>query len=242
MPELPLSLRDDSWSASAVAGILPELAAKRVLDQLGLHVVTDVEVTTAEEAAEAWASFGGPVAVKLQAPGIAHKAALGGVRLGVQGAGDVADAARAVLSAVPADLSAQKVSVLVEPMVAGVEAFLGVSRNEDFGPVAVIGLGGVDVEQTGQVASALLPVSSADVRRMMQRSGLTAALGTVLAESVAAELARALDALTPLIAAPGAVARSVDVNPLMVTPDGACIAVDALIEVDPTTTAQRRVG
>jgi acyl-CoA synthetase (NDP forming) len=214
-------------------GIVGELDAKRALTSLGVPVVLDVEVHTVEQAVAAAATVGGPVAIKLHAAGVAHKAALGGVRLGLADQAQVAEAASQILGLELADVAGRGATLLVEPMVDGIEAFLGVSRSPDFGTVAVVGLGGTDVESSAQVGYAKLPVRALDVHRMLERSGLLAQIGLRHQDLVARQVLEILRSLGDWFADGQSSLHAVDINPLMVTDDGTCVAVDALIEVDP---------
>jgi acyl-CoA synthetase (NDP forming) len=223
-------------AVGSLNGLVSELDAKAALAKLGVSVVPDIEAAGPEEAGAAWSEALGPVAVKLHAPGLAHKESVGGVRLGVAGVEAVTQAAEAVLAAAPPGSPA---TVLLEPMVGGIEAFVGVSRSDDFGAVAVIGVGGTDVESTGRIAYAVTPVRRSDVGRMMSASGLTGVLGSRLAEDVLDQLHGVVHALTRLVTARGSCVRSVDVNPVMVTRDAQCVAVDALMELTPSDSAQR---
>jgi acyl-CoA synthetase (NDP forming) len=214
-------------------GIVPELDAKRVLIGLGLSVVTDAEIHTVEEAVAAASVFSDPVALKLNAPGIAHKASLGGVRLGLSTETEVREAATEILALQLPEGSQGHSSLLLEPMVEGVEAFVGVSRTPDFGTVVVLGLGGTDVETAAHVGYATPPVDATDVRRLVERSGLLAQIGLRQRDVIEAQILTICRALTDWFVHGSNPPIAVDINPLMIRADGDCLVIDALIEVDP---------
>ena len=131
--------------------------------------------TSAEEAGLTAVSFGGPVAMKIASPDIPHKTEAGGVRLGVAGG----DAARAAFEEVVAHgrayaPAARIDGVEIQEMVPeGVEILLGVSTDDQLGPILTVGLGGVLTEVLRDVAQRPVPVSRAEARRMLAelRSG-----------------------------------------------------------------------
>lgn len=144
-----------------------EHAALRVL---AAHGVPVVPATLAFSADAAVAAAGdGPVALKIASADIGHKSDIGGVALNLSGADAVREAfarlhANARLHAPNAVID----GVLVAPMRSGgIELFVGVSQDSQWGPVLAVGLGGVWVEVLQDVALALLPVDAAEVRRML---------------------------------------------------------------------------
>ncbi|MFV0474435.1 MAG: acetate--CoA ligase family protein, partial [Pikeienuella sp.] len=118
------------------------------LSAAGLPTVDFRLAKTPEEAGEAAAAFGAPVAVKIVSPDILHKTEVGGVRLGLTGAEEVAEAARGILASAREKAPKARIDgLMVAPMTSGVaECVIGVQRDPVFGPVVMFGLGGVHVE------------------------------------------------------------------------------------------------
>ena len=115
-------------------------------------------------------------------------------------------------------------------MAAGVEMLVGVRRDPVFGPVLVVGMGGIDVEAQRDVSVRPLPVTAADVRAMIGELRGGVALGGGRGRppaDVDALVAAALALARFLVVSPVDVVEA-EVNPLMVGPDGA-VAVDALV-------------
>lgn len=117
-------------------------------------------------AAEAAARLGFPVALKVITPKIVHKTEFGAVRLGLASA----DAVETAATDLQTKLVAQGIgdlAYLVQEMVSGLEVVLGARDDAQYGPVLVLGLGGIFVEVLGDVALRLLPVDERDVRAMI---------------------------------------------------------------------------
>jgi acyl-CoA synthetase (NDP forming) len=172
------------------------------------------------------------VALKLSAPGLAHKTEIGGVLLDVA----TPEAARAGYETLCARAAAAGVSpegILVAPMAAGgVETILGVQRDPLFGPAVMFGLGGVLVEVLGDVAFRLAPFGLEEAHRMIRGiKGFKVLQGVRGAPPADLEaLAEALVRLSVLAAAEEAHIESIDVNPFLVRPEGqGAVALDALV-------------
>jgi acetate---CoA ligase (ADP-forming) len=203
------------------ATVLNEATGKRLLRAHGVPVPEGAVCASAGAAVVAAADLGGPVAVK--GLGIAHKTEHRAVRLGLTAAEDVRAAAGVLLARYPA--------VLVERMVPGgvVELLVGVARDPVFGPVLTVGVGGVLTELLRDVAHLLLPTDAAEIRRALL--GLRCApLLTGYRGGPAADLERAVAATAGVAALAAARPEvvAVEVNPLIVTVDGAW-ACDALV-------------
>jgi acetate---CoA ligase (ADP-forming) len=194
-------------------GPLPEFESALVLERYGVPVAPRRRASSPDEAADAAAELGFPVVVKVDGP--AHKAVQNGVVLGLGEADGVRAAAERLGGQV----------LVASQAVGGVEAFCGMTRDPDYGPVLAVGLGGRAVELLSLAAVSLAPVGDEDARQLVAEApGLDA--GPAAQEALAATLV-ALGRLAvdhPRIAA-------VDVNPLILSADGA-VAVDALVVVE----------
>jgi len=207
---------------------MSELASKKMLAAHGLPVNLEREVASADEAAAAAESIGFPVVAKLCGDAIAHKTERGLVRLGLTDADAVRTAAEELLSAAAPDDG--PVSVLIGEMVkASRELIVGVNVQPPFGPVVMVGFGGILAEAIEDVSFRLLPVEPIDVEDMLDDLTNQKMLGefrgepaidrVAVAEAVAA-VGRAAGAIEGLV--------SIDVNPMLIR-DGTPVAVDALI-------------
>ena len=207
-PRAPVELAD-----LLQEGPLPEFESALVLERYGVPLAPRRRAGSPEEAAEAAAELGFPVVVKVDGP--AHKAAQNGVVLGLGDEDGVRGATQRLGGRVLVASQAE----------GGAEAFCGMTRDPDFGPVLAVGLGGRAVESLSLAAVSLAPLGEEDARQLVAEApGLeTSPAGQ---EALAATLV-ALGRLAvdhPRIAA-------VDVNPLILSADGA-VAVDALVVVE----------
>ncbi|MGE0097437.1 MAG: acetate--CoA ligase family protein [Hydrogenophaga sp.] len=147
-----------------------ESEAMAFLAGAGVPVVPQVLANSEAMAVSAAATLGdGPVVLKIASPDIAHKTEVGGVLLNLQGAAAVAEGFRRIMaSARQAMPQARLHGVIVSPMRrGGVELFVGVRRDEQWGHVIALGLGGVWIEALQDVSLRVLPVSPGEVRRMV---------------------------------------------------------------------------
>jgi acyl-CoA synthetase (NDP forming) len=213
-------------------GPLSERTAKALLAAAGIPVLEERLAGDAEDAAQAARELGLPVALKLSAPGLAHKTEIGGVLLNVA----TPEAARDGYETLVARAEVAGVApegVLVAPMAAaGVETILGVQRDPLFGPAVMFGLGGVLVEVLGDVAFRLAPFGLDEAHRMIREiKGFKLLQGVRGAPPADLEaLAEALVRLSVLAAAEAERIESIDVNPFLVLPEGqGAVALDALI-------------
>jgi len=218
--------------AAAPSSTLTEREAKAVLAAYGVPVVEERLVRSAAAAAETALAVGLPVALKLESPDVPHKTEAGVIRLNLTSAEGV-QAAYADIMANAAKLSpAPKINgVLVQPMVpAGVEIMVGARIDPMFGPLVVVGLGGIFVELLKDTALELAPVTQREARDMLQRLK-----GKALFDGFRGAAAVDLDRLADVIVRLGELAADqqdriaeLDVNPLICAGDRV-IAVDALI-------------
>lgn len=208
----------------AAGGTLEESEGLDLLADFGLPVVPRAVVADRDAALEAAAAFGFPVVLKTSMPGIAHKSDVGGVKLGLADA----DAVGAAYDDLAKRLGPR---VLVAPMAGkGVEMILGVTRDPQLGPTVLVGSGGIHAEILKDVVTARPPFDAAWARRLLDRLKLRRLLDGVRGAPPAdvAGLCEAAARLSVLAASLGDVVKEIDVNPLIVGPDG-CLAVDALV-------------
>ncbi len=214
-------------------GAIAEHEAKRILAAAGVPVLTEVLATSAAEAAAAAAKVGERLVLKIVSPQITHKTEVGGVMLDVPAAEAGAAYTQLVERVRPRAPDADLEGVLLSPMVrGGVEMILGVQNDAVFGPVVLLGLGGIFVEVLRDVTFRIAPFGEEEARRMIAElrgaAMLHGARGQPPCDIDA--LATALSKLSLFAAAKRAEFTSIDVNPLLVRPKGeGAAALDALI-------------
>ncbi len=209
---------------------LDEMDSLALLADFGIPTVAAHPIESEEAALAAAEKLGYPVVLKTAAPGIAHKSDQGGVRLGLADAPALRTAHRELRGALGA-------AMLVEPMVTGgIEMALGVIADPQFGPIVMIGGGGIHIEILSDVRFALPPFDGAAALRLIDGLKLRPVLDGVRGRPRAdiEGLAEAAARLSRLAAELGDVIAEIDLNPILVTPEGA-IAVDALVVAAPAS-------
>jgi acyl-CoA synthetase (NDP forming) len=211
--------------------LLTEVEAKELLAAAGVPVIEARLATTREEAIAEAERLGYPVALKVVSPQIAHKTDVGGVRLSLRSADEVGVAYDAIVSAVHAaapEASIEGVSVqrMAEP---GVETVIGMTTDEQFGPVLMFGLGGVLVEVLKDVAFRVVPITRRDAGQMVREIQ-----GFPLLEGYRGQEPADIEALEQLLVKVSDFVGQrpeiveLDLNPVFAYPKGA-VAVDARI-------------
>lgn len=215
---------------------LSERESKALLAGFGVPFLPELELSAATSVVELVGlleahliSF--PVVAKLNGDRIAHKTERGLVRLNIGDATALSAAVGELFGAATAEDG--NVSVLVAPMVKSNREFIaGIVRDPQFGPVVMLGVGGVLAEAVADVVFRPVPVAEADAHEMVNEIKAQKLLGGFRGEAAVDRnaLVGVLVGLSDTAAARDDV-LSVDLNPLLVSRDGGLVAVDALVEV-----------
>lgn len=215
-------------------GPLSEQDSKAVLARCGVRVPGEIVATSAAEAAAAVDRLGGPVVMKIASADIPHKTEAGGVRLGITSPAQAAAAFAEIVASARTHAPAARIDgvAVQEQVTGGVEMIVGCSRDPQFGPVILLGLGGILVEVLKDSVLALAPVGRAEaaamVRSLRGRAVLDGPRGRPRADVPA--LIDTLVTVSHLAAALGDDLDALDVNPLLVLPEGrGVVAADALL-------------
>lgn len=228
---------EEQSSAMAQAADQPqpvsEAEALNFLSRNGVPVIPMQLVSSESDAAAAATAFEDKVVVKISSPDILHKSDIGGVVLDVVGADDARAAFQRVTDAARLQVPDARIDgALVAPMRGrGIELFVGISRDPQWGLVLALGLGGVFVEVLQDVALRPLPVDTAEVRRMLGELRGAAMLDGVRGLPAADRdaVAVAVEAICRSAMAAGPNLSVLEVNPLWV--NGTQVeALDALME------------
>lgn len=239
----PRDIRPDRAAAEAVleaalrAGRewLDEAQAKQVLAAYGIPTVATRFVRDAQEAMEAAAAIGYPVALKVVSPQVVHKSDVGGVVLALNSPDELQAAVAAMLQRM--QLLRPRVEVLgftVQAMVRRPRAYeliVGLSSDPVFGPVVLFGAGGTAVELRQDTAVALPPLNAALAQDLVGRTQVGSLLAGYRGERAAdqAALVDVLLRVSQMACDLGALAE-LDINPLLADADGV-LALDARIRV-----------
>jgi acyl-CoA synthetase (NDP forming) len=217
-------------------GALSEIAGKQALAAFGVPVVEDVVVNSVNDARVAAHQMGYPLVLKLVSPDVAHKTEYGLIKLGLSSQAAVADAYGELVTKARALPNVRIEGVTLEPMLAGgVELLVGVTRDPVFGWLLTVGLGGVWTELMKDVNHRLLPVDEREAGVMISSLKgfplLNGFRGKPKADIDAA--AKAIAALSAATMKADARVREIEINPLLVLPQGrGAVAIDALVLFD----------
>jgi len=211
--------------------ILTEIEAKELLKQAGINVIETRLATSREEALSMSKKMGFPVALKITSPDVVHKSDAGGVKLNLETEEQAGQAYDDIIAAVKRqypDAVIQGVSVqkMARP---GVEVIIGVSKDAQFGPVIMFGLGGILVEILKDVSFRIVPLEKRDAREMIREiKGYPVLEGYRGQEPVdVANLEELILKVSDFVDKHPSV-EELDLNPVIAYGDGA-VAVDARV-------------
>lgn len=214
---------------------LTEVESKQIIGEVGIEVVETKLARTKEEAISLAKQMGFPVALKIVSPDIIHKSDSGGVKLGLKNAADVGRAYSEIRATIKQKEPKAKIhGVSIQKMSRpGVEVIMGMTKDAQFGPVLMFGLGGVFVEVLKDVSFRIVPIVKRDANQMIEEIKgypvLQGYRGQEPANIPALEdmLLRLSDFIeqTPEI-------KELDLNPILAYADGA-VAVDARVILEP---------
>jgi acyl-CoA synthetase (NDP forming) len=223
--------------AAATGEYVDEVETKQLLAGAGIRTVAEEGVDTPEQAAGVAIRIGFPVVVKLLSDEVAHKSELGAVQVGLANADAVAAAGADILRrAADAGIAGGRL-VVQQQLPTDLEIILGSVVDPTFGPVTMLGLGGVLTEVLADVQVRPSPVDEGEARTMIGALRGAALLRGVRGRRGVDEdaLVRTIVAFSRLTARAGDRVRSIEINPLLVDADGQPVAVDALMELNPLT-------
>ena len=214
-----------------------EVKAKDILKAYDFNVPDGRLVGTVDEAVEAAPRIGYPLAMKIVSPDIIHKSDMGGVKLNLNSAQEVADAFELMMLRISRRApEAFLEGVYLEHMVPkGREVILGMTRDPQFGPMLMFGLGGIFVEVMKDVTFHLAPITSAEAMNMLMGTRSYKLLEGVRGEAGVnlAAIGEALQRISQLVTDFPQIAE-LDINPFIVAGVGEeSVAADARIQLVP---------
>jgi acyl-CoA synthetase (NDP forming) len=150
--------------------VLTEVEAKELLKQAGISVVETRLATSKNKATEISKELGFPVVLKIASPDVVHKSDVGGVKLDLRTVTQVGKAYSDIMKAIRTQYPEAKIQgVSVQKMArSGVEVIIGMSKDAQFGPVIMFGLGGILVEILKDVSFRIVPLARRDAREMIR--------------------------------------------------------------------------
>jgi acyl-CoA synthetase (NDP forming) len=227
----------ERWRRRLERGPIGEADAMGLLSACGVPAAAAIAICSEKELRSRVAELEFPVVLKTANPSLPHKSEVGGVILDIKTA--------AQLLQHYAELSSRLgPMVTVAPMVAGhgVEMILGMIRDAQFGPVVLVGFGGLHAELLRDTVTAMPPFDAATAERLIGSLRMRALLDGVRGRpkvdvGAFCRAAAAFSAIAPAVAD---LVQEIDINPVMVLERG-CIALDALfVPVTPATEADAK--
>jgi succinyl-CoA synthetase beta subunit len=206
---------------------LSEYQSKQFLKTYGIPVTEETLAQNADEAAAMAARLKYPVVMKACSPQLMHKSEAGVIEIGLKNEAEVRAAYQRLVGATTLPLE----GILIQEMIRGNrELVLGLSRDAQFGPCVMFGLGGVLTEVINDTVFRVAPLEKIDAQEMMQELRAKAILDPFRGQAAADReaIARSLIAIGKIGLENEAVAE-IDVNPMIIDPAGQVKAVDALV-------------
>ena len=216
---------------------LTEIESKELIKGVGIPVVEAKLASTKREAISLGKEMGFPVVLKIVSPDVIHKSDSGGVKLDLRNAAQVSKAYSEIRIAIKQHYPKAKIhGISVQKMARpGVEVIIGMTKDAQFGPVLMFGLGGILVEVLKDVSFRIVPLTKRDAREMIKDIK-----GYPLLEGYRGQEAADIPFLEDLILKVSDFVdktpeiKELDLNPIFAYKNGA-VAVDARIILEPAS-------
>ncbi len=148
--------------------IITEELSKSILKKYGIKVPGYALVTSEQDAAKQARKLGFPLVMKVVSPQILHKTDVGGVKVGIDNVNDVKKTFKDMYGRLSKKKGIHVKGILLEKMVPkGVELIIGIQNDSQFGPIIMVGLGGIMTEIMKDVAFRMLPITTSDAKSMI---------------------------------------------------------------------------
>lgn len=215
---------------------IPEYLARDIIESYGFRLPKSILAVDLRQAVIAAENIGYPVVMKIASLDITHKSDMGGVKVGLKNAKDVEDAFDDMIGRVKSVMpNARLLGVLIQQMISGGrEVILGMTRDAQFGPMLMFGLGGIYVEVLKDVSFRIAPITACEANDMIEGIRSAVLLKGVRGEK-STDTAAIKESLLRLsqMAIDFPAIKELDINPLKVFPPdaGGAIAIDARISI-----------
>ncbi len=209
---------------------ITENEAKKIFKLFHIPVVEEKKETNINRVLDACGKIGFPVVLKGMGQNILHKTESGLVRVGLSSADQVRDAVGQMKTSAKDDIEA----FLIQPLVSGKREFVaGMFKDPQFGPVIVFGLGGVLTEALKDIVFKIAPLNDVDMDDMFEQLSSKTLLNAFRGEKKVNKTAikSILKSLSDIAKAFPDI-KEIDINPLIIQPDGSPVAVDGLIVLE----------
>jgi len=232
-----MSIKEEIISIARKNGRTPltEVESKQLISEAGIAVIEAQLAKTKKETVSIAKEAGFPVVLKIASPEVIHKSDSGGVKLELKNSTEVGRAYSEIMASMKqmepgATIQGVSVQKMARP---GVEVIMGMSKDTQFGPVLMFGLGGVFVEILKDISFRIVPIARRDAKQMIEEiKGYPALQGyrgqepanIIILEDMLLKLSRLIEQ-TPEI-------KELDLNPIFAYADGAVVA-DARVILEP---------
>ena len=207
-----------------------EYKAMSILFEAGIKTQKSILVQSEDEAILATKTIGKAVALKVQSPDIPHKSQAGGVVLNIDSHTDVGQQFKSMQSTISQNFPKAIIDgfLIQEMSEPGLEIILGINNREGFGPILMVGFGGIHVEKTRDVAFAPVPLGEDDCNQLLKKLK-----GSVLLDADKYDVPALIDLMTSLsnfAESTSDYIGEIDLNPVLVHSKGQGVTViDALM-------------
>ena len=207
-----------------------EYKAMSILFEAGIKTQKSILVQSEDEAILATKTIGKAVALKVQSPDIPHKSQAGGVVLNIDSHTDVGQQFKSMQSTISQNFPKAIIDgfLIQEMSEPGLEIILGINNREGFGPILMVGFGGIHVEKTRDVAFAPVPLGEDDCNQLLKKLK-----GSVLLDADKYDVPALIDLMTSLsnfAESTSDYIGEIDLNPILVHSKGQGVTViDALM-------------
>ena len=211
---------------------IPEDEAKKIFALFNIPVVEEKRETDIDQILSACRETGFPVVLKGISTNILHKTEKGLVRVGLNDESQVVNAVKEMNISAKDDIDA----FLIQPVVSGKREFVaGMFKDPQFGPVILFGLGGIYTEALKDIVFKIAPLNDADMEDMFEQISAKKLLKDFRGERAVKkqELKKILKGLSDIAFAFPNI-KEIDINPVIIQPDGSPVAVDGLIMLEQT--------
>jgi acyl-CoA synthetase (NDP forming) len=221
--------------------VLTEIESKQILEEAGIACTETQLARTRAEAVSLSESFGYPVVLKISSRDITHKSDAGGVKVNLKNKAEVETAYDGIMQSARQKFPQARIEgISVQRMASkGIEVIMGMTRDPNFGPVLMFGLGGILVEVLRDVAFGIVPLENKDAAEMIDEikgkkllegyRGQDSADKSCL-ESMLLRLSAFVDGKREI--------AEIDMNPVFARSDGAVVVDARIILTGPTRPVQ----
>jgi len=206
---------------------LSEYESKKLLTLYGIPVTREKLSLSADEAVSDAVTLGFPVVLKACSPELMHKSEHGCIELNLRNERDVREAYKRIIRSIDLELE----GVLVQEMVPGQrELVVGLNRDPQFGPCVMLGIGGMMTEMFQDIAFRMAPLGAIEAKDMTEELRFKKIFGAFRGQKSVD-----MDMLCRTLIAVGQIGlelervSELDINPMIITPEGLVVAVDALV-------------